>query len=57
MRPIFKSFLTEETLKKLPFGRPGSILRVRKRSWLDFKVLSHHSLGGNEENNEKPQSG
>jgi hypothetical protein len=29
----------------------------RKWMWLNFKVLSWHSPGRTEENNEKPQSG
>jgi hypothetical protein len=28
-----------------------------KPSWPNFKVLSHHSHGGTEENHEKPKSG
>jgi hypothetical protein len=29
----------------------------RNRSWSNFKALSGHSIGGNEENHEIPQSG
>jgi hypothetical protein len=29
----------------------------RKQLWPNFKVLSQHSLGGTEQNQEKPQSG